>query len=63
VEKKTILCEMYLKGRNTNMTNDSKYQYGDHKANPKVLMDCIQLTVVIRAGTHAPSFLSEPGRG
>lgn len=54
---------MYLKGRNTNMTNDSKYQYGDHKANPKVLMDCIQLTVVIRAGTHAPSFLSEPGRG
>lgn len=45
------------------MTNDSKDQYGRHKANPKMLMDCIRLTVVIRANTHAPLFLGGAGRG
>jgi len=47
------------------MTNDRDDQYGNLKStSPKMLMDCIQFAVVIRANTHADTFRdrkSSPG--
>lgn len=59
------MCKSYLEEKKTNMMNDSDDQYGNLKStSPKMLMDCIQFTVVMRANTHADTFRdrkSSPG--
>jgi len=59
------MCKSYLEEKKTNMMNDSDDQYGNLKStSPKMLMDCIQFAVVIRADTHADTFRdrkSSPG--